>query len=118
MYLFTYGTMALNNPLVAKDLKLISSDCWVRGILCDTGLGFPALVEGENKVRGKLVLIESEDVLKVILGIADSLNDLNPSHVFSLKPITVHTDNSSYEAEAFMYNHSNGLETIDSGTWI
>lgn len=119
MYLFGYGVMAATkteNVLMNRGLGLVSDNAWVKGVLFDTGLGFPAMTDGEETVYGQLYSIE-EETLQTYRVLAKGFDELNPPHQFELKQVTVFTTRGDYEALTFMYDTGDGLEKIPSGVW-
>ncbi|MCZ8512754.1 gamma-glutamylcyclotransferase [Paenibacillus filicis] len=118
MYYFAYGVVALNyskNPLY-RNMKLISSEAWVYGRLYDTGLGFPAMTEGESKVHGKLLQIDEEQ-LSALASLAANFDELNEPFRFTLHSLPVYTPLSAYEALVFVYEDAEGLPPIEDGIW-
>src|SRR3954463_2314207 len=76
---FVYGTLTrghANYPLMAPAARAAES-ATARGLLFDHG-PFPALVEGEGRVRGELVTLDPAG-LAVALPIVDRLEDFRPA---------------------------------------
>jgi gamma-glutamylcyclotransferase (GGCT)/AIG2-like uncharacterized protein YtfP len=114
MHFFSYGLVAdqyKSNAILTRGIIVVSKEVWVKGELYDTGLGFPAMTAGENKVEGILFEID-ELALKTVFGLAKNFDKLNPSYVFELTPLMVYTAKISYEGHAFMYRDAQGLTKI------
>jgi gamma-glutamylcyclotransferase (GGCT)/AIG2-like uncharacterized protein YtfP len=122
MNFFAYGSIVLNyknNPLFIRDMVVIAEQAWVKGVLYDTGLGFPALTLGEERVQGKLFEV-NHGLIETLKGIAAQYDELNPPYQYVLKPIEVYSDQAEcmHHAWAFVYEQIHGLSKIERGVWI
>ncbi|KEQ25010.1 gamma-glutamylcyclotransferase family protein [Paenibacillus tyrfis] len=120
MNLFVYGVVSLNhkdNPFISRHSLLLSDEAWVRGVLYDTGLGFPALTSGEDKVSGKLLAM-GDVAFETVSELASNFNGMNPPYRFELKSVQVFVGAVTYEALAYMYASGHGLTRIESGIWL
>jgi gamma-glutamylcyclotransferase (GGCT)/AIG2-like uncharacterized protein YtfP len=120
MIYFAYGIIAAygkDNPFFFRNTEIVSDNAWVKGVLYDTGLGFPALTEGEDIVKGKLILIDKA-TLDTLTGMAKQYDGLNPPYRFLQKIVTAHSASGAVEAVTFIYENGDGLFRLDEGAWI
>jgi gamma-glutamylcyclotransferase (GGCT)/AIG2-like uncharacterized protein YtfP len=117
---FAYGIIAAygkDNPFFSRNSEIVSNDAWVKGVLYDTGLGFPAMTVGEDIVKGKLILID-EATLVTLTGMAKQLDGLNPPYSFLQKTVTAYSASGATDAVTFIYENGDGLFRLDEGVWI
>jgi gamma-glutamylcyclotransferase (GGCT)/AIG2-like uncharacterized protein YtfP len=119
MIYFAYGLVpsAKENPFFSRNIEILAGYAWIKGILYDTGLGFPALTTGDETVYGMLVRMD-EHTLETLLGIAKRYDSLNPPYTFKLKEVTVYSEVGASEALALMYESADGLTKIAHGSWF
>ncbi len=120
MNVFVYGIVSLShkdNPFISRHSRLLSGEAWVRGVLYDTGLGFPALTSGEDKVSGKLLAM-GDIAFESVRELASNFNRMNPPYRFELKPVQVFAGAVTYDAFAYMYASGDGLTRVESGIWL
>jgi gamma-glutamylcyclotransferase (GGCT)/AIG2-like uncharacterized protein YtfP len=118
MLYFAYGIIAYGkeNPFFSRNTEILTDKAWVKGVLYDTGLGFPALTSGDGIIKGKLIRMD-ESTLETLLGMAKQYDELNPPYTFQLKPVITYTESGANDAFALMYETAEGLKRIDEGSW-
>jgi gamma-glutamylcyclotransferase (GGCT)/AIG2-like uncharacterized protein YtfP len=118
MLYFAYGIIAYGkeNPFFSRNVEILTDNAWVKGVLYDTGLGFPALTSGNEIIKGKLIRMD-EHTLETLLGMAKQYDDLNEPYTFKLKSVITYTDSGVNDAVTLMYETAEGLARIDDGSW-
>ena len=120
---FVYGTLKrgqANYPLIAPYLRAVEP-ATVRGLLFDHG-PFPALVEGEGRVRGELVTLDPAG-LEATLPIIDRLEDFRPDDLagsmYLRRVVEVEmAGGGRVPAYAYFYNRDpRDLRPVASGEW-
>ncbi|MBD2871916.1 gamma-glutamylcyclotransferase family protein [Paenibacillus arenilitoris] len=101
---FVYGTLRKgegNHGLIA-DAACLAMTASIKGVLIDTGLGYPGLLEGEGEVAGELYVVsdrhlERLDELEEYFGEGDEENE------YDRVEVEVRTDGGSTRAWAYYY---------------
>jgi len=68
LQVFVYGTLQEgeeNHNLISEYNPIIEKD-YIKGVKKDTGLGFPAVFEGDNWVQGEVLKFLKDDASEVI----------------------------------------------------
>ncbi len=127
--LFVYGTLKegeINHGLVEPYARSISPG-WIPGRLYDVG-DFPALAEGEDRVQGEIVRLDTSDfagVLRVIDQLEGCLpgDDAGSLYTRRVVPVTL-ADGTLQPAYAYYYNPAHPsllpldrLEYLRTGVW-
>lgn len=120
---FVYGTLKrgqANYPLVAAAVRGVLPAA-IRGRLYDVG-PFPALAEGDEAVRGEVLVVEPGDLPRLLL-VLDALEGFVPSDpagsLYLRRAVTAATDDGrELAAYAYFYNHDPaGLRHLPGGEW-
>jgi gamma-glutamylcyclotransferase (GGCT)/AIG2-like uncharacterized protein YtfP/cation transport regulator ChaC len=126
---FVYGTLRMyeENDVLLKKSKLISRQCWTKGVLADTGLGYPAIIkeyEGESDesitdpyVYGELYKV-SPDVLEK-LDELEGYYDSGGNNLYDRIIQTVYSDIGTFKAYVYIWADQNVKEfpLIPLGDW-
>jgi gamma-glutamylcyclotransferase (GGCT)/AIG2-like uncharacterized protein YtfP/cation transport regulator ChaC len=77
MKIFVYGSLRRNQKYhyYLEDCMLISEQAWIKGELYDTGEGYPALKEGNDRVYGEIY-----EINQTVLASIDELEDYKENH--------------------------------------
>ncbi|WP_209122552.1 gamma-glutamylcyclotransferase [Alkalihalobacillus sp. BA299] len=119
-FLFVYGTLRKheNNSQFLKEAKCVTEQAWTKGVLYDTGCGYPAMKASSSKyVYGEVYEVNEEQLREI-----DRLEDYKESRSSNLYDRiiqSVFTD--SGECKAFLYIASDQLtklrQEIPLGDW-
>lgn len=118
---FVYGTLRRNeeNYHLLLGAQCIAQQSWTKGILYDTGEGFPALKESkQGKVYGELYIVD--DPLLQQLDLLEDYHGPGNKNVYNRIVRDVYTDTGVFEAYVYTINlhHKSMLKKIiDSGDW-
>jgi gamma-glutamylcyclotransferase (GGCT)/AIG2-like uncharacterized protein YtfP len=120
---FVYGTLKQgqsNYPLVAEAVRAVIP-ATIRGRLYDVG-PFPALAEGDEAVRGEVLLVEPTELPR-LLTVLDALEGFVPSDpassMYLRRVVTAAPDaGGEIAAYAYFYNRDpSGLRHLPGGEW-
>lgn len=119
---FVYGTLRRHeaNHHLLHGSQCIAEQSWTKGLLYDTGKGYPALKESEEgTVYGELYLVDER-----VLGIIDDLEDYygpGKSNLYNRIEQIVYTDTNAYNAYVYTIhsNHEKNMlqQLIPLGDW-
>ena len=122
-FCFVYGTLKrgqANHHLIAAAVRS-ATPATIHGRLYDVG-PFPALAEGDDAVRGELLLIEPTELARV-LAILDDLEGYAPSDptgsIYLRRVVAAATDDGrEVAAHAYFYNRDTAaLCHLPAGEW-
>jgi gamma-glutamylcyclotransferase (GGCT)/AIG2-like uncharacterized protein YtfP len=107
---FVYGTLRKHerNHFLLKHSECIASQCWIKGILIDTGCGFPAVIlDGEGRVYGELYKVSDETLEQ--LDQLEGYEGPGKSNHYERTALKVQTDFSEETAFVYYYDESGGI---------
>lgn len=119
---FVYGSLRRyeSNHLLLRDATPVSLQARTRGILLDTGFGYPAAAEGVEWIYGELyrvnpVQLQQLDMLEGYYG--EGYYGEGYINHYDRVQQTVFTDNGAHEAWIYRYSNeqAEGLEPVPFG---
>jgi len=124
MKFFVYGTLKTGEcresvfSSYCKSGDYTVKPARIRAELYDLGY-YPAILEGNNIVRGEMVTIEDPEDYKVLLDRIDAIegySEHSDHNLYNRKKVTVFSDGEEHEAWAYFYANSNRLTEADRMT--
>lgn len=120
MNVFVYGTLRQNevNHHYLDGAICLARQCWVNGVMYDTGLGYPTMIKDKNqRIYGELYQVNENqlDQIDWLEGYGGESVENDYNRVFA----TVHTDFGEMQAYVYIYPESKvkNFEMIRYGDW-
>lgn len=119
MLLFAYGTLKRGGKYhcYLEEAELVEEQATAKGILYDTGMGYPAMsLSANGQVEGEIY--EIPDVLWPALDFLEDYSGNPETDLYDKVTITVETGSKSLEAIVYVAKDEKLLkEQIPAGTW-
>ncbi|MGM0845290.1 MAG: gamma-glutamylcyclotransferase [Bacillota bacterium] len=118
MKLFVYGSLRKNQKYhyYLEDSKLVSEQAWIKGELYDTGEGYPALKEGNDRIFGEIY-----EINQAVLESVDDLEDYkenSDSNLYLRQVADAQTDKGEVDVIYYTgFQSSLFKQYIASGDW-
>lgn len=130
MYLFVYGSLmegffnhekALVGKIVSRKIAYMYGE-----LFHIENKGYPALIEGKNKIYGELLELPDEEPLLVKLDEIENFNHIsNSDNEYIREMIEIQVENQSNSISAYVYkynldancNRLDNLVPVKSGMW-
>ncbi|AZU61898.1 hypothetical protein CHR53_11740 [Neobacillus mesonae] len=119
---FVYGTLRWHesNHHLLFGAECVAQQCWTKGKLYDSNLGYPFLAASEdNKVYGELYQVEDDEMLEKL----DELEGYygpGENNYYIRYSQQIHTDKGSYQAFVYILpedREPQDMRFIDGGDW-
>jgi gamma-glutamylcyclotransferase (GGCT)/AIG2-like uncharacterized protein YtfP len=120
--LFVYGSLRAGRKYhhFLEGAPLVAEQAWTRGLLYDTGWGYPAMIPGRGIVHGEIYRVDRERLKRI-----DHLEDFHgpgdPRNTYERVVRTVWTPVGTVSCFLYLYVDSNRLRVrgrrIRSGVW-
>ncbi|WP_110111576.1 gamma-glutamylcyclotransferase family protein [Bacillus sp. CGMCC 1.16541] len=119
-YVFVYGTLRKgeSNHDLLKDAHLVAEQAYTKGVLYDSGRGYPAMTVGEGVVYGELYEVNDFE-LKALDQLEGYEGEGSPNNEYERIAQDIQTDVSTIEAMVYVVGEQSPLlETqIPRGDW-
>jgi gamma-glutamylcyclotransferase (GGCT)/AIG2-like uncharacterized protein YtfP/cation transport regulator ChaC len=118
MNIFVYGSLRKNQKYhyYLEDSKLISEQAWIKGELYDTGEGYPAVKEGNDRVFGEIYEI-NQNVLESIDDLED-YKENNDNNLYMRQVTEAQTDKGTVDVIYYTgFQPSLFKNYVPSGDW-
>lgn len=119
MKVFVYGTLRKGewNAHLLAEAKCIAEQAWTKGMLFDSGFGYPVLKASTlSNVYGELYEVTESELEK--LDILEGYRKGHDNNLFERVVQTVHTDQGVHEAYVYIGGKGADLkEKISNGDW-
>ncbi|MBD8014295.1 gamma-glutamylcyclotransferase family protein [Planococcus wigleyi] len=119
MLLFAYGTLKQGGKYhcYLEEAELVEEQATAKGILYDTGMGYPAMVLSDNgQVEGELY--EIPDVLWPALDYLEDYSGNPETDLYEKVTITVQAGSETLETLVYLAKDEKILkQQISTGTW-
>jgi len=117
--LFVYGTLRRGefyHGLLGAS-RLVASPAWVRGVLADTGRGYPAMRDGEGEVCGEIYAVDDETLSRI-----DKLEDYygpgDPRNLYERVTRRARTGRGETDVLVYVSGRFADAPVIPSGDWV
>ena len=117
--LFVYGTLRsgeMYHGLLGAS-RLVASPARVRGVLVDTGHGYPAMRDGEGEVCGEIYAVDDETLARI-----DELEDYygpgDPRNLYERVTRTARTGEGDMDVLVYVSDRFAEATAIPSGDWV
>jgi gamma-glutamylcyclotransferase (GGCT)/AIG2-like uncharacterized protein YtfP len=120
--LFVYGSLRAGRKYhhFLEGAPLVADRAWTRGLLYDTGLGYPAMIPGRGIVRGEVFRVD-RDRLKRIDRLEDFYGPGDPRNTYERVVRTVFTPLGPLSCFLYLYVDKDRLRAhgrrIRNGVW-
>jgi len=117
--LFVYGTLRRGeaNHGLLQSARCLFRQARAKGVLVDTGSGYPAMREGDGDVVGELYEVDDET-----LGRTDELEDYfgpgDPRNLYERVLRPVRTEAGEMDAWVYVSDRFGASPVIPSGDWV